>query len=233
MQPWVSKSALRSPPEVGTLVGTDPPSTEPRRCTLSCMSDDAPNRREAQDGRGPASEMLSGVAAGDEQAAEQLLEHVYDELRGIARARLAGERQGHSLQATALVHEAWIRLFGSTGAGFENRAHFFGAAGEAMRRILVDHARRRLAAKRGAGKAPDPLPEGGLLRVSKDPAEILSVDEALLRMEDRQPRAATIVRLRFFAGLELKEIAEALDLSTRTVEREWAYARALLYRDLG
>lgn len=197
------------------------------------MSGEPRSEREAQDGRDPVSEMLAGVAAGDEQAAARLLEHVYDELRGLAQARLAGERQGHSLQATALVHEAWMRLFGRTGAGFENRAHFFGAAGEAMRRILVDHARRRLAAKRGAGKAPDPLPEGGILGLSKDPAEILSVDEALLRMEDRQPRAATIVRLRFFAGFELKEIAEALDLSLRTVEREWAYARALLYRDLG
>ena len=197
------------------------------------MSDHPSSERGARGGHGPVSEMLAGVAAGDEQAAARLLEHVYDELRRIAQVRLAGERREHTLQATALVHEAWMRLFGATGAGFESRAHFFGAAGEAMRRILVDHARRRLAAKRGAGKAPEALPEEGILGRSRDPAEIVAVHEALLRMEEGQPRAASIVRLRFFAGFELPEIAEALDLSLRTVEREWAYARARLHRDLG
>jgi len=196
------------------------------------MHDGHGDAGDGRDGRGPVSQLLSGVAGGDEQAAARLLEHVYDELRGIARARLAGERRGHTLQATALVHEAWMRLFGDSGVGFESRAHFFAAAGEAMRRILVDHARRRLAAKRGGGEAPDALPTDGIVALSQDPAEIVAVHEALLRMDDRQPRAATIVRLRFFAGFELPEIAEALGLSLRTVEREWAYARARLHRDL-
>lgn len=188
---------------------------------------------DASGSRGQVSQLLAFAAGGDPSAAARLLEHVYDELRGIARARLSRERRGHTLQATALVHEAWLRLFGEAGVGFENRAHFFAAAGEAMRRILVDHARRRVAAKRGAGEAPEALRDDAIAEVCADPGEILAVHEALLRMEDRQPRAASIVRLRFFAGFELEEIADVLGLSLRTVEREWAYARARLHRDLG
>lgn len=161
------------------------------------------------------------------EALDRLLPIVYDELRAIAAARLRAERSGHTLQTTALVHEAYIRLVGSERPVWSNRAHFFYAAAEAMRRILVDHARRRTRSKRGGDRVRVELDEAHLSRWP-DPHELLAVDEAVRRLEEVDDRAADVVRLRYFAGLSVEETAQALDLSERTVMREWAYARAWL-----
>jgi RNA polymerase sigma factor (TIGR02999 family) len=166
-----------------------------------------------------------------EGAAEELLPLIYEQLRAIAQRRMAGERSDHTLQATALVHEAFVRLIGDREISWESRGQFFGAAAEAMRRILIDHARRRGSAKRGGGQAPRPLSVVDLA-TEYDPAEILAVDEALTRLEKEDERAADVVRLRFFAGLDVDETAAALGVSQRTVMREWAFARARLFEML-
>jgi RNA polymerase sigma factor (TIGR02999 family) len=161
----------------------------------------------------------------------RLLPAVYAELRAAARAQLRHERPDHTLQATALVHEAYLRLLGAASPTWNDRQHFFRAAAEAMRRILVEHARSRARLKRG----------GNPIRVSltdvdsaaeNDPAEILALDAAMRRLEEEDPTAADIVRLRFFTGLSVEETADMLDLSERTVKREWAFARAWLYEEL-
>jgi RNA polymerase sigma factor (TIGR02999 family) len=175
---------------------------------------------------------LPGAAVGDESPAAGLLPLVYDELRLLAAARMAAEPSGHTLDATALVHEAYLRLAGPAGdARFANRAHFFAAAAEAMRRILVDHARRRHAAKRGGGvrAAFDPTQ----LPAPCHDAEVLAVDDALDRLAATEPRAAELVKLRYFAGMTVPEAAAALGVSARTVDAWWAYARAWLEADLG
>lgn len=177
---------------------------------------------------GDITRILSSVEGLDrEEALDRLLPVVYDELRAIAAARLRAERSGHTLQTTALVHEAYIRLVGSEHPVWSNRAHFFYAAAEAMRRILVDHARRRTRSKRGGERVRVELDEAHLTGWP-DPHELLAVDEAVRRLEEVDDRAADVVRLRYFAGLSVEETAQALDLSERTVMREWAYARAWL-----
>jgi RNA polymerase sigma factor (TIGR02999 family) len=165
-------------------------------------------------------------------AAEQLLPLVYDSLQSIARARLRRERPGHTLQATALVHEAYVRLVGSPPASWRDRAHFLGVASEAMRRVLIDHARRHRSHKRGAGRLPVQLEHLDLA----DPAdleEVMALDEALGVLEREDARAAEVVKLRFFTGLSIEQAAEALGVSARTVAREWAFARARLFELLG
>jgi len=162
--------------------------------------------------------------------ASDLLPLVYDELRTLARHRMAHENVGHTLQATALVHEAYLRL-GGDEAQFANRAHFFHAAAEAMRRILIDHARQRGSAKRGGGARR--LPTNVLdLACAPDSGEIVALDDAIGRLEKEAPQAASVVRLRFYAGLSVEETAEALNISPRTVNREWTFARAWLFRVL-
>jgi RNA polymerase sigma factor (TIGR02999 family) len=168
-------------------------------------------------------------SSGDSTA--DLLSLVYEELRDLARHKMDGEQRGHSLQATALVHEAYLRLR-SSGTTFANRAHFFHAAALAMQRILVEHARRRSRAKRGGGAAPISLNNVLDLAAIEDSAEILALDDAIRRLEELTPQAAAVLRLRFYAGLSVEETAEALSVSVRTVHREWAYARAWLYREL-
>jgi RNA polymerase sigma factor (TIGR02999 family) len=165
-------------------------------------------------------------------AAGKLLPLIYDELRAIARDRLRSERAGHTLQATALVHEAYMRLIGSEPTSWQNRAHFFGACANAMRQILVDHARRRDAHKRGGGAAKASL-DGIDAADSRDADLILTVNEGLdiLRAED--PRAAQVVELKFFGGLEMSEIADVLGASERTIHREWSFAKARLVQLLG
>ena len=165
--------------------------------------------------------------------AADLLPLIYDELRSLARSRLAQEKPGHTLQATALVHEVYARLAG--GAGFANRAHFFKAAAEAMRRILIDHARAKATGKRGGtdGFPAQRLPVNVLdLAAVPDSSEILALDDAISRLEQETPLAASVVRMRFYAGLSVEETAEALDISPRSVNREWTYARAWLFRVL-
>ncbi len=177
--------------------------------------------------------LLRAAGGGDRTAADELLRRVYGELRAIAGRRMSEERADHTLQATALVHEAWLRMAGDeVGLDFQNRAHFMKAAAEAMRRILIEHARKRGREKRGGGAVRVPLSAVEIASLA-DSGEILSVDEAIRRLEGQDERMAEIVKLRFFAGLSEEETAEALGLSDRTVRREWVLARAWLARELG
>ena len=175
--------------------------------------------------------MLEESRAGRAGAAEELAVLLYDELRALARLELAGERPEHTLQPTALVHEAYLRLVGADGGSFENRAHFYGAAATAIRRVLVDHARRRARAKRGGGMAQLALDEVDPALPISD-AELLGLDEVLARLAEIDPTKARIVELRFFAGLSVEELARALELSESTVRRHWRMARAWLRGEL-
>jgi RNA polymerase sigma factor (TIGR02999 family) len=177
--------------------------------------------------------ILYAIEGGDAKAAAELLPLVYDQLRKTAQQRMSGERADHSLDATALVHEAYLKLVGDDAAGLQwaNRAHFFAAAAEAMRRILVDHARAHGRLKRGGGQARLSLTVA-TLGAEENPQEIVALDDALRRLEKQDERMARIVSLRFFAGLSVEETARAMDVSPRTVKREWATARAWLYREL-
>lgn len=173
-------------------------------------------------------QILDAVSAQDEaKLAEELLPLVYEELRRLAHHAMAGEPEGHTLQATALVHEAWLRLVHANRDRWQNRAHFFAAAGEAMRRILVDHARRKRSLKRGAGAAHEPLEES-LLVLSAPPDELLAVHEALAKLEAADPAAAKLVKLRYFVGMSMEESALALGLGKRTAEELWTYAKVWL-----
>jgi RNA polymerase sigma factor (TIGR02999 family) len=173
--------------------------------------------------------LLDAAAAGDLQAAAELLPLVYDELRTLAATRLARERPGQTLDATALVHEAYLRLVG--GGGFDGRGHFFAAAAEAMRRILVDQARRKLADRHGGGLARRDV-EGVEVAAPLPDADVLAVDEALARFEALDPAKAELVKLRYFAGLTVPEAAAALGIAPSTADRHWAYARAWLHAEL-
>ena len=176
--------------------------------------------------------LLGAAARGDAHAAQELLPLVYEQLRDLARYRMADERAGHTLQATALVHEAYLRLVGDRDVPWSGRAHFFAAAAEAMRRILIDHARAHGGAKRGNGRRRVPLNVVDLAAPDQS-TEILSLDEALSRLEGVSADLAQVVRFRFYAGLSVAETAEALSVTPRTVERRWAAARAWLFRELG
>ena len=162
--------------------------------------------------------------------ANELLPLVYDQLRALANLRLSQESSGHTLQATALVHEIYLRL-SKADLRFNDRAHFFHAAAEAMRRILIEHARGKHRQKRGGDAVRHPLNVLDLA-AEQDSEEILAFDEALEQLAVESPQTAAVVRLRFYAGLTVEETAESLDLSPRTVNREWTYARAWLYRRL-
>ena len=171
------------------------------------------------------------VSRGEPQAAEELLPLVYEELRRLARARLANAPQTATLQPTALVHEAYLRLVGDHDPGWSGRAHFFAAAARAMRNILVDRARQRASLKRGGDRRRVPFEEADL-RIELPREDILALDEALTQLEQADPRKAQIVMLHYFAGMTLGETAEAMNLSQRTVEREWRFTRALLFAQL-
>jgi len=164
---------------------------------------------------------------GDEERQAELLPLVYDELRGLAARRMSDERAGHTLQATALVHEAYMKLVHDQDMEWQSRRHFYGAAGEAMRRVLIDHARKVKSLKRGGDRARVTL-GAGELACDLDADALLSLDDALTRLEEEDPRAAAVTRLRYFSGLNVEETAKALDVSERTVHREWTYARARL-----
>ena len=174
--------------------------------------------------------ILTAVEQGDPHAAEQLLPLVYDELRKLAAQRLAQERQGQTLQATALVHEAYLRLVGAESPqSWDNRGHFFAAAAEAMRRILVENARSKKAAKRGGGWVRHDLAEVTFAAPELG-EELLALDEALARLAAKDPIKARLVNLRHFAGLTIEEAAQALGISVTTANRYWAYARAWLHQ---
>jgi RNA polymerase sigma factor (TIGR02999 family) len=172
--------------------------------------------------------LLSALGAGDPRAAQRLLPLVYDELRRLAAAQMARERPGHTLDATALVHEAWVRLTG--GQQLESRSHFFRASAEAMRRVLVDHARARAAGKRGGGWTRVELADWQ--KAAQVPERVLALSEALERLAAREPRKAELVTLRFFGGMSMPEAADALGVSLPTAERWWAFARSWLYAEL-
>jgi len=175
--------------------------------------------------------ILDQIEQGNSQAAEQLLPLVYQELRKLAAHKMSGEAGGHTLQATALVHEAWIRLLGGATQRFQNREHFFAAAAEAMRRILVDHARRKKSLKRGSGITPEPLDEGAVI-VAAPPDELLAVHEALDRLAAEDGPAAELVKLRYFVGMSMEEAASAMAMAPRSAERLWTYARSWLKREI-
>jgi RNA polymerase sigma factor (TIGR02999 family) len=172
--------------------------------------------------------LLDAAAAGDRRAAADLLPLVYDELRTLAAARMAAENPGHTLDATALVHEAYLRLVGDRQ--FDGRGHFFAAAAEAMRRILVDSARRKQAIRHGGGRRRVTLHDHH--RITQSPDDLLALDDALTRFASEEPAKAELVKLRFFAGLSTPDAAAALGISLATAERWWAYARTWLFSAL-
>jgi RNA polymerase sigma factor (TIGR02999 family) len=171
--------------------------------------------------------LLDAIQRGDSRAGEELLPLVYSELRQLARAKMAREQPGHTLQATALVHEAWMRL---GDARFENRAHFFGAAAEAMRRILIERARRKLSAKHGAGAEHVDADDIEIAAPNAKDDELLAVHEALDALAVHDARTAELVKLRYFVGLSIEEAADVVGISARTAKRDWTYARAWLYQ---
>lgn len=175
--------------------------------------------------------LLKGWSSGDQTAAEQVLPLVYEELRRIAARQLRRERDAHTLQATAIVHEAYLRLTGEAGLEWPSRAHFFAFAAHLIRRILVDYARRRNRAKRGGLHQEVTLTGMADLALEKSP-DLVALDEALSSLEKVDPRKAAVVELKFFAGLSLDEIAEQLGVSQETVSRDWRRARAWLYSAL-
>jgi len=172
--------------------------------------------------------ILQAVSRGESQASEELLPMVYEELRRMAASRMARERAGHTLQPTALVHEAWLRLTDGKAQTWENRAHFFGAASEAMRRILIERARRKASVKHGGGLARIDISDLQIASALPD-EKLLLLDEALEQLKAQDPDAARIVTLKFFGGLTNDEIVEVMGTSDRTVRRQWNYAKAWLY----
>jgi len=180
---------------------------------------------------GEVTRILQAWGKGDEHAVDKLMPLVYEELRGLARRYLSHERSDHTLQATALVHEAYLRLVDQRGITWQNRAHFFGVAAQAMRRILVDHARRHHAAKRG-GPAFKVSLEDVMIAAEERSDDLLALDDALNRLATLDPRQGQIVELRLFSGLTVEETAEALGISPATVKREWMSAKAWLTREV-
>jgi RNA polymerase sigma factor (TIGR02999 family) len=175
-------------------------------------------------------QLLTEINNGNRDAEARLMPLVYAELRRLAAHYIRQERPGHSMQATALVHEAYLRLVDQRG-DWKSRAHFFGVAAQMMRRILVDHARAKIAEKRGGGREKVSLDEA--LVFSEQPSvEILALDEALTRLEEWDPRQSRIVELMFFGGLNEEETADVVGVSTRTVKRDWSMAKAWLYKEL-
>ncbi|MCB9850635.1 MAG: sigma-70 family RNA polymerase sigma factor [Phycisphaerales bacterium] len=183
--------------------------------------------------RADITQILNAVDQGDPHAAEQLLPLVYEELRKLAHDRMAGEAAGHTLQATALVHEAYLRLLRPDGEdpGWCNRGHFFAAAAEAMRRILIDRARAKRSDKRGGKRQRIEL-DPAQLTVDAVPEELIDLDDAIQKFSAVEPKKAELVKLRFFSGLSMDECAEIMGLAPRTARDHWAYARAWLFREM-
>jgi RNA polymerase sigma factor (TIGR02999 family) len=179
----------------------------------------------------PITDLLLQASGGDAAAIDRLLPVVYDQLHRIAHRALQGERSGHTLGTTGVVHEAYLKLVDQTRVGWRDRAHFFAVAALAMRRILVDYARRHRRAKRGGGASVVTLDEG-VVSLDERAENLVALDEALTRLSELNPRLSRVVECRFFGGLTEEEIAEALGVTTRTVKRDWAKARGWLYQEL-
>ena len=180
---------------------------------------------------GDVTRILEAIKKGDDGAQGRLFTAVYDELKRMAHRNVAGESPGQTLNTTALVHEAYVRLVGDEELRWQSRPHFFGAAAEAMRRILIDRARRRNAEKHGGGRKRVAL-EDDLAQDPELDVDILALDEGLLRLEQQDPRRASVVKYRFLLGLSIAETAELLDVSVRTVGDDWAYSKAWLKKEL-
>ena len=176
-------------------------------------------------------QLLVKCRQGDRQALDELMPVVYHELQGLAKRYLARERPGHTLQSTALVHEAYLKLVGQKDVQWQNRAHFFGVAAQLMRRLLVDHARRRKSGKRGSGGTRITLVEG-LATVEPVDIDTIALDDALKSLERLDPRKGRLVELRFFGGLTIEETAEVMGTSAGTVKREWQFTKAWLHRHI-
>lgn len=180
---------------------------------------------------GDVTRVLNAIEGGDARAAEELLPLVYDELRRLAAAKMAQEAPGHTLQPTALVHEAWMRLVGGGNREWNGRGHFFGAAAEAMRRILIENARRKRAARHGGGQVKVDIGEIDVASPAKDD-ELLAVSEALEKLALRDKQKAELVKLRYFVGLTTEEAAEVLGISVPTADRWWNFSRAWLLEQI-
>lgn len=180
---------------------------------------------------GEVTRLLHRLEAGDEDALDRIFPLVYDELRRAAERQLRRERPGHTLQPTALVHEAFLKLSGQKLPDWKNRSHFFGVVARAMRQVLVDHARRRRAAKRGGGEEPAMI-TGDRIGFEVPLDELITLDEALDRLNEVSPRLRQVVEYRFFAGLSERETADVLGITPRTAQRDWVKARAWLYKEL-
>ena len=185
-----------------------------------------------QESKHDVTRALIDASAGNEAAANWLWSKVYDELRRMAQRQLRGERSNHTFSTTALVHEAYLRLFDRSSVDWQNRAHFFGVAARAMRHILVDHARQRQALKRGGGQRDVTL-EDQEIAVEEQLEDLIALDTALHRLEAHNARWARVVECRYFGGLTNEETAQTLGVASKTVERDWTKARAWLYRELG
>jgi len=182
---------------------------------------------------GEVTRLLSDCSSGDRAAFDRLIPLVYEDLRRIAHRRLAGERDGHTLNTTAVAHEAYVHLVNQATASWRDRAHFFAVAARVIRNVLIDYARARATAKRGAGALRIPLREDLDGGAEPDTIELLALDEALADLAALDPRLERIVECRFFGGMTMADTAEALGISLRTAERDWTRARAHLYRSLG
>lgn len=178
-----------------------------------------------------ATRILCEAAKGESRAVDELLPLLREELRGLAEALLQREAPGHTLQPTALVHEAYLKMVDQTRASFADHAHFLAIAAGVMRRLLVDHARGKRALKRGGGAERQRVDEWTIATPS-DPIDLLALDDALAALETARPRAAQIVEMRYFGGLSIEQVAAVLGIGTATVEREWRLARAMLYNEL-
>jgi RNA polymerase sigma factor (TIGR02999 family) len=178
-------------------------------------------------------QILQAIESGDGTAAAELLPLVYEELRKLAGQRMRSEAADHTLEPTALVHEAYIRLVGNRDPGWQNRGHFFAAAAEAMRRILIESARRRARIKRGGGRVREELAAEVAAPSFNGQVDVLALDEALAKLEEEDEGKAKLVKLRYFAGLSVEEAAAVLEISRATADRWWAYARAFLYCEMG
>ncbi len=177
--------------------------------------------------------LLISYGQGNKEALEQLVPEVYTELRRLAQSYMRKENSGHTLQATALVHEAFFRLIDQKQIQWQNRAQFFGVAAQLMRRILIDHARQRLAAKRGGSQARIAFDEAVHWTEKDEGPDLISLDTAMKKLEEIDPRQAKVVELRYFGGLSIEETAHVLETSPATVKRDWTLAKAWLFRELG
>jgi RNA polymerase sigma factor (TIGR02999 family) len=211
--------------------GAGPTSPKSAVCAIKLNNGSRLKKGEFVASSGEITRLLTKLKGGNRQAESELVPLIYAELRRLARGYMRRERPDHTLQPTALVHEAYLRLMEESAVDWQSRAHFFAVAAQLMRRILVDHARAHQAAKRGGRGPKTPLDEGLVFSKEKS-GDLLALDEGLARLAELDPRQSRIVELRYFGGLSVEETAQVLSISVRTVKRDWAVARAWLYQEI-